>query len=46
MASDKERLIGTALRACLRTPNEATYGGKIDEFRKWLQGINHSVKEI
>ena len=22
------------------------YGANIDEFRKWLQGINHSVKEI
>ena len=22
------------------------YGANIDEFRKWLQGINHSVKEV
>ena len=22
------------------------YGANIEEFRKWLQGINHSVKEI
>lgn len=22
------------------------YGANIDEFRKWLQGINHSLKEI
>ena len=24
----------------------ARYGANIEEFRKWLQGINHSVKEI